>query len=85
MSKLSIYMLKSQKARMDYSRHDIYTCNHVEFTAQLKHLSPDRAQKSKLLDFRWFQSKALKNELARRNKSKNIVTRGKRCHLVSKR
>ena len=32
MPKLSIYMLKSQKARMDYSRHDLYTCNHVEFT-----------------------------------------------------
>ena len=32
MLKLSMYMSKSEKIRMDYSRHGIYTCNHVEFT-----------------------------------------------------
>ena len=32
MSKLSIYISKSQKVRMDYSKYGIYTCNHVEFT-----------------------------------------------------
>ena len=53
-------MSKSKKVGMDYSRHGIYTCNYVYFTAQLKHLSPDSSQKSKLFEFRWFQSKALK-------------------------
>ena len=32
MSKLSMYMSKSTKIRMDYSKHGIYTYNHVEFT-----------------------------------------------------
>ena len=32
MSKLSMYMSKSKKVGMDYSRHGIYTCNHVYFT-----------------------------------------------------
>ena len=32
MSKLSMYMSKLTKIRMDYSRHGIYTCDHVQFT-----------------------------------------------------
>ena len=32
MAKLSNFMSKSQKVRMDYSRHGIYTCDHVSFS-----------------------------------------------------
>ena len=32
MAKLSMYMSNLQKVRMDYSRHGIYTCNHVGFS-----------------------------------------------------
>ena len=61
---------------MDYSRHDIYTCNHVGFRKFPLLISG--ANISTFWRFAGFSQKHLKS------KSRNIVTGGKRRYFASK-
>ena len=58
--------------------------NYIFLSAELKHLSPDRSKWSKLFLLCWFQSNAIVHVNAAGNKSRNIVTQGKRRYFASK-
>ena len=83
------YGQKMKKVRMDYScphgNYSILMCFfQVRVHGKLQEKSPDRYKIIKLFNFRWFQSKGLKQVKAHRNQSRNIVTGGKRRYFASK-